>query len=221
MTSRLLLPTEVDCILRMPGAPNMSPTSLGGWGYVVLQGPSATLIDVPHYSEMLAEEVRKLAPGGVGHILLTHDDWVQLGDHELWKRAFPGAVRVVHSTDSTHGPLEVELSGSGPWDVAGFRVDLVPGHSKGSVFYSSSELSAVFTGDSIALWGDQPTGFGFRCHFNAAMQAESLRGYAQITPFCKALLPSHGLPKYFKDEQERISFFNAAAAGLDGGNGSS
>lgn len=195
----------------------MTAKSLGPWGYLVTQGTSAVLVDVPYYSEDLADKVRELAPGGVTHLLLTHDDFVQLSDHASWKLAFPDAVRVAHCTDCARDNLEMELSGSGPWDVAGFRVDRVPGHSEGSVFYASPELSAVFTGDSIGLWRNEPTGFGFRCRFGLEDQAKSLRGYARAAPFFRALLPSHGSPKHFEGKRELVAFFNAAAAGLDGG----
>lgn len=198
----------------------MTPAGLGPWGYMVVKGPSAILVDVPYYSDDLADEVRKLAPRGVSHLLLTHDDFVQMSSHASWKRAFPDAVRVAHHADCARGSVEMELCGRGPWDVAGFRIDHVPGHSEGSVFYTSPELSAVFTGDSIGLWQSQPTGFASHCRFGHAPQAESLRGYVRAAPFCKALLPGHGLPAYFEDEQERVSFFEAAAGGLDGGRGS-
>lgn len=221
MFSELLLSAGVAGILRIPkrswfGFP-MTSTSLGPWGYMVMQGQHAILVDVPYYSSELVDEVRKLAPGGVTHILLTHDDFVQMSNHASWKLAFPGSIRVAYHTDCTPGSLEIELKGSGPWDVAGFHIDRVPGHSEGSVFYTSPEHSAVFTGDSIGFWEDKPTGFGFRCRFGRATQAKSLRAYARTSPFVKALLPSHGLPKYFEAAEELVSFFDAAAEGLEGG----
>lgn len=195
----------------------MPPTSLGPWGHVVMRGTCAVLVDVPYFSDDLANEVRKLAPGGVTHVLLTHDDFVHLSNHASWKAAFPDAIRVAHCKDCESGSVEVELSGRGPWDVAGFRVQHVPGHSAGSVLYASPEDSAVFAGDSIGFWGNEATGFPFRCRFGLAAQAKSLRDYARTAPFFKALLPSHGLPRYFEDKQELVSFFDAAAGGLDAG----
>mmetsp|Transcript_115665 Transcript_115665/g.322229 ORF Transcript_115665/g.322229 Transcript_115665/m.322229 type:complete len:226 (+) Transcript_115665:58-735(+) len=220
MLSSLFVVAGIPGILRIPGrswsgAP-MAPDSLGPWGYVVVQGSSAILVDVPYYSDDLADEVRRLAPDGVTHLLLTHDDFVRMSSHALWKLAFSDLVRVAHGADCARGSVEVELKGSGPWDVAGLRVDHVPGHSEGSVFYTSPDVSAVFTGDSIGLWGNQPTGFGAYCRFGRATQAKSLRGYARAAPFCKVLLPGHGLPAYFEDEQERVSFIDTAARGLDG-----
>mmetsp|Transcript_31701 Transcript_31701/g.47198 ORF Transcript_31701/g.47198 Transcript_31701/m.47198 type:complete len:225 (-) Transcript_31701:49-723(-) len=222
--SSSFLATGVDAVLRIAGrswfGTPMTPTSLGPWGYMVRQGSSAILVDVPYYSDSLVSEVRKLAPHGVTHLLLTHDDFVHMSKHASWKLAFPDLVRVAYCTECAKGSVEMELRGSGPWDVAGFRIDRVAGHSEGSVFYTSPELSAVFTGDSIGLWGDEPTGFGEHCRFGRAAQAASLRGYVRQAPFCKALFPGHGLPKYFEDEQERASFFGAAASGLDGGKNS-
>lgn len=194
----------------------MTPTSLGPWGYIVMQGRSAVLVDVPYYSNDLLEEVRKLAPDGVTHLFLTHDDFVRMSDHASWKRVYPDAVRVAHSSDCTPGSVERELSGPGPWNVAGFRVDHVPGHSEGSVFYMNPEESAVFSGDSIGLWDERPTGFKRHCRFGPSRQAKSLRNYTRAAPFCKALLPGHGLPMYFTDAEERERFFDAAAKSLDG-----
>jgi len=198
----------------------LSPSGLGPWGYMVTRGPSAILVDVPLYSDDLAAEVCKFAPGGVSHLFLTHDDFVGMSNHASWKQAFPDAVRVAHSEDCAKGSVEVLLSGSGPWEVAGFRVDHVPGHSAGSLFYACPELEAVFTGDSIGLWQGRATGFGAYCRFGRGTQARSLRGYARAVPFCLALLPGHGLPQYFEDQQEFQSFFDAAAEGLDGGRNS-
>merc|ERR1719343_1549105 len=59
---------------------------LGPWGYMVVQGKSAILIDVPYYSEKLADEVRQACPDGVSHVFLTHDDFVGMSDHEDWKK---------------------------------------------------------------------------------------------------------------------------------------
>uniref|UniRef100_A0A7S1R4Z7 Metallo-beta-lactamase domain-containing protein n=1 Tax=Alexandrium catenella TaxID=2925 RepID=A0A7S1R4Z7_ALECA len=230
MSSTLLLATGVAGVLRIAGRSwhglPMTPTSLGPWGYAVMEGQSTALIDVPYYSEDLVKELKRIAPHGVSHLLFTHDDFVGMSRHASWKVAFPRAIRIAHSADCRpQGSLEVELSGSGPWEVAGLRAYHVPGHSKGSVFYASPGRSAVFTGDSAGLWDDlwgglwggRPNGFGMFNRFGRANQAKSLRGYARSAPFCKAVLPGHGLPAYFKDERELAAFFEAAADSLDGG----
>jgi len=210
MISSLVRATGVAGILRIPGrswsGTPMTPASLGPWGYLVMQGLSAILIDVLYYSTGLVDEVHKLAPRGITHIFLTHDDFVRMSSHASWKLAFPKVTRVAYCTDCARCSIEIELSDSGPWDIAGFRIDRVPGHSEGPVFYASPELSAVFTGDSIGFWGNQPTGFGSHCQFGSATQAKSLRRYAHAAPFCKALLPGHGLPAFFEDEQQRMFF---------------
>mmetsp|Transcript_65862 Transcript_65862/g.175402 ORF Transcript_65862/g.175402 Transcript_65862/m.175402 type:complete len:241 (-) Transcript_65862:129-851(-) len=230
------LATGVPGVLRIAGrswfglpipiwASGMSSTSLGPWGYMVMQGQSAVLVDVPYHSEYLVKEVHRLAPHGVTHLLFTHDDFLWMSSHASWKAAFPDAIRVAHSADCWSDSLEVELEGSGPWDVAGLRAYHAPGHSKGSVFYASTEYSAVFTGDSIGLWdgiwgglwGGKPTGFGLHSRFGRAAQARSLRSYAGTAPFCRAVLPGHGLPAYVEDERELGALFEAAADGLDGG----
>jgi len=196
----------------------MTNTSLGPWGHIVMQGETAMLVDVPYYSEDLVKEVREVAPLGVTHLLFTHDDFVGMSGHASWKAAFPDAVRVACSTETPKGSMEVELTGSGPWDVAGFRVCYAPGHSRGSVFYALAERSAVLTGDGVGLWQGDATGFPSRNRFGRATQAESLRRYARTAAFTRAVLPSHGLPAYFQDEQELQAFFEVAADGLDGGN---
>eukprot|EP00408_Alexandrium_pacificum_P008209 CAMPEP_0171226770 /NCGR_PEP_ID=MMETSP0790-20130122/37499_1 /TAXON_ID=2925 /ORGANISM="Alexandrium catenella, Strain OF101" /LENGTH=239 /DNA_ID=CAMNT_0011692855 /DNA_START=31 /DNA_END=750 /DNA_ORIENTATION=+ len=218
----LFVPTRVNGVLRIPGRTWLGGSlitqgSMGPWGYVVVHGQSATLVDVPYYSEGLAKEVRRLAPLGVTHLLLTHDDFVEMSGHALWKRAFPGVIRVAHAADCPQGSVEERLSGSGPWDIdiAGFRAYHVLGHSQGSVFYASPMHSAAFTGDSIGLWKANATGFGSRNRFGRATQASSLRAYARAAPFCQALLPGHGSPAYFKEEREAARFFEAAAHCLE------
>lgn len=54
----------------------MSPDSLGPWGYLVVRGDTAVLVDVPYHSNELEAAIRQHAPGGVSHLLLTHDDFV-------------------------------------------------------------------------------------------------------------------------------------------------
>ena len=87
-------------IFRIPGWLVLSPHSLGPWGYLVVRGDKAVLVDVPYHSKdspfwwnhhfwptvvsvwqpsfvkELEAAVRKHAPGGVSHLLLTHDDFV-------------------------------------------------------------------------------------------------------------------------------------------------
>eukprot|EP00408_Alexandrium_pacificum_P022722 CAMPEP_0171183134 /NCGR_PEP_ID=MMETSP0790-20130122/15124_1 /TAXON_ID=2925 /ORGANISM="Alexandrium catenella, Strain OF101" /LENGTH=243 /DNA_ID=CAMNT_0011648105 /DNA_START=46 /DNA_END=777 /DNA_ORIENTATION=+ len=215
------LETGVKGVLRIPGRSwfgggLITPGSLGPWGYVIVQGGSATLVDVPYYSESLVKEVVQLAPLGVTHLLFTHDDFVGMSGHASWKRAFPGAVRVAHAADCPKGSAEEGLGGKGPWDIAGagVRAYHVPGHSEGSVFYVSPLHSAVFTGDSIAHWGGKPTAFGSRNRFGRATQASSLRAFVCAVPFCHAVLPGHGSPARFEDERRFAEFFEEAARGL-------
>ncbi|CAE7565966.1 nfnB [Symbiodinium sp. CCMP2456] len=207
--------TAVPGILRIPGR---SSQSLGPWGHMcLLEDGKVILVDVPYYSPDLAAEVRRQGPGGLSHILLTHDDFVGLSDHGTWKRNFPEVVRVAHVSDCKYDDLEMKLSGNGPWDlgVAGLTAYHAPGHSEGSVFYASSKLSALFTGDSFGFWS-APTGFPRFARFGRARQAASLRGFARQAPFLPAVLPSHGDPMYFENAAQREEAFNLAASELEG-----
>lgn len=99
-----------------------------------------------------------------------------MSDHGIWKKNFPEVVRVAHVADCKYDDFEMKLSGTGPWDlgvarrqwgcpgtwvclavsflqaeVAGLTAYHAPGHSEGSVFYASSKLSALFTGEPCQL----------------------------------------------------------------------
>mmetsp|Transcript_46219 Transcript_46219/g.124106 ORF Transcript_46219/g.124106 Transcript_46219/m.124106 type:complete len:248 (-) Transcript_46219:95-838(-) len=212
------LATSADGVLRFPPRRQMlrqlreaiSPTSLGPWGYVIIQGQSATLVDAPYYSEDLAEEVRRLAPLGVTHLVYTQEDLVAARGHASWKAAFPGSITVAHCAERPKASVDMRLSGFGPWDVNGFlRACYVPGgcDSKGSVFYASPEHSAVFTGESFGLW------FGARSRSGRSAEAETARTClrtALFDPFCGCFLPRRGLPAYFRDAQELAAFFGAS-----------
>ncbi|CAE7775444.1 nfnB [Symbiodinium microadriaticum] len=207
--------TAVPGIVRIPGR---SSRSLGPWGHMcLLEDGKVILVDVPYYSPDLAAEVRRQGPGGLSHILLTHDDFVGMSDHGIWKKNFPEVVRVAHVADCKYDDLEMKLSGTGPWDlgVAGLTAYHAPGHSEGSVFYASSKLSALFTGDSFGFWS-APTGFPGFARFGRARQAASLRGFARHAPFLPAVLPSHGDPMYFENAAQREEAFNRAASELEG-----
>mmetsp|Transcript_10339 Transcript_10339/g.23310 ORF Transcript_10339/g.23310 Transcript_10339/m.23310 type:complete len:225 (-) Transcript_10339:23-697(-) len=213
-----MLKTRVPGIFRIPSRPGVSPSSLGPWGYLVLQQSlrTAVLIDVPGFSSDLVQEMRSVAPGGVTHLFLSHDDFIGMSNHSAWKKEFPEMIRVAHSADCSPSSVELTLQGEGPWEEMDIRIDHMPGHSEGSLFFTSREESAVFTGDSLALWSREPEGFGAHCRFGRKQQAKSLRSYARVTPFCCALLPGHGMPAFFESSEERLAFFMAAAKGLDG-----
>merc|ERR1712032_4745 len=108
--------TQVPGVFRIT---SHATSGLGPWGYAVKNGDAMVLVDVPFFSQELAQTLQEEAPGGVSHILLTHDDFVHLSGHEKWKKAFPKAVRVAHSFDVVRGSIEQELVGYGPWEVTG------------------------------------------------------------------------------------------------------
>mmetsp|Transcript_5778 Transcript_5778/g.8126 ORF Transcript_5778/g.8126 Transcript_5778/m.8126 type:complete len:216 (-) Transcript_5778:175-822(-) len=212
LAGKMMHPTQVPGIFRIPGRLVLSPDSLGPWGYLVVRGDTAVLVDVPYHSNELEAAIRQHAPGGVSHLLLTHDDFVNMSNHTEWRRSFPDLVRVAHSGD-TRDPVEMELQGNGPWEVGDFRADHVPGHSRGSVFYSNSELSVVFTGDSLGFWS-KPTAFPAFCRFGRARLAASLRGFA-ASHFHKHLLPGHGQAMYFTKKGPWQEAFEQAAKELE------
>ena len=212
MSTELLLPTSAPGVFRIPGH-GVFGAGLGPFGHVVFEEDSAVLVDVPYFSEKLAQEIKKHARKGLTHILLTHDDFVFMSRCDKWKMAFDGQPScVAHHKDATG--MDVVLDGPGPWKVGNFEVYHAPGHSAGSVFYMHRRLSVVFTGDSFADYGG-PTGFPDRCHFGLDSQAASLRGFAKSIDFAHHILPSHGQAMSFKDQSERLEAFERAAADLD------
>ncbi|CAK9111198.1 Oxygen-insensitive NAD(P)H nitroreductase [Durusdinium trenchii] len=213
---KLFAATSVPGVLRIPGRWVWSENSIGPWGYVVLQEDAATLVDPPYFSQdwELATQIREIAPKGVSHILLTHDDFVGMSGHEQWHQEFDQQpLRVAHRADC-HG-LELQLDGPGPWKVGDFDVYHVPGHSAGSLFYALPKLSAIFTGDSLGDWSG-PTGFPQHCRFGRSRQAASLRGFAKHAGSWQAVLPGHGKPMYFQKEAQWLEAINQAARGLEG-----
>ena len=209
----LMMRTQVPGVFRIPGR-GVFGNGIGPWGHVVIEKDSAVLVDVPYYSEELAQEIQKHAPKGLKYILLTHDDFVGMSRYAQWKRAFGGQpLCVAHKADARG--MDIELGGPGPWEVGNFEVHHVPGHSAGSVFFMHHDLSAVFTGDSFGDFNG-PTGFPSFCRFGRDNQAAALRGFAKKADFAHHILPSHGQPMFFKDQQERLQAFERAAAGLSG-----
>lgn len=171
------------------------------WGFLLQQGQSAVLVDPPHFSQELVEAVGAVAP--VTHILFTHVDFINMAEPEAWSKAIPGLVRVAHAADAGDRDFEVLLQGTGPWSVAGLRVDAAPGHTAGSVIVSSPTSGVSFGGDSMGFWEGRPTGFPKTARFSCAQQAASLRSFADEAPFCELWLPGHGLPVRFSSPEDR------------------
>jgi len=212
IASTLLMNTQVPGVFRIPGR-GVFGNGIGPWGHVVIEEDSAVLVDVPYYSEELAQEIQKHAPKGLKYILLTHDDFVGMSHYAEWKKAFGGQPLCVAHLADARG-MDIELGGPGPWEVGNFEVYHVPGHSAGSVFFMHRDLSAVFTGDSFGdFYG--PTGFPSHCRFGRDRQAANLRSFAKKVDFARHILPSHGQPMFFKDQQERLQSFEQAASGLE------
>eukprot|EP00933_Yihiella_yeosuensis_P056128 TRINITY_DN55163_c0_g1_i1.p1 TRINITY_DN55163_c0_g1~~TRINITY_DN55163_c0_g1_i1.p1 ORF type:complete len:227 (+),score=27.33 TRINITY_DN55163_c0_g1_i1:88-768(+) len=214
--------TQIPSVCRIPGhswwGTSLTQTSLGPWGYLLLRDDqTAVAVDMPYYSDKLAEQVKECATGGITHFLFTHDDFLQMSGHDSWHAVFPEAIRVAHADDAGRSSLELKLTGNGPWEVAGFQVHRVPGHSPGSLFYTSTELSATFSGDSIGFWDGRPNSFASYCRFGLDRQAASLRSYAENVAFCAMLFPGHGQPMVFANYEDRLKKFFAAAEDLTRG----
>ena len=214
--SKFLSETQVAGVFRLLGR-GVSSDGIGPFGYVIFEEDSAVLVDPPFFSKDLAKEIQKLAPNGLTHVFLTHDDFVGMSGYADWRRAFGGQPKaVLHHKDCRGAGIDTVLQGAGPWEVGNFEVYHTPGHSAGSVFYMHRGLSAVFTGDSFADFHG-PTGFPSQNRFGRGSQAASLRNFAETVDFAHHIMPSHGQPMSFKDEKERLEAFRHAAAGLDGG----
>lgn len=141
----------------------------GGNSGVVIGTEGVVVIDAktsPASGKMLLEEIAKLTPKPVTHVILTHSD----GDHVNGLAAFPAGVTVIAS-DATKREMEAALAAGGrgapPADhmpsreiaraderltLDGVAFDLrhwAPAHTSGDLVVLLPEQRLVFTGDII------------------------------------------------------------------------
>ena len=176
-------------------------------GYLV-NSQQVTLIDVPCYSEPLAERIRSLVSKEL-LIIFTHYDFLAVAEPQKWRKAFEDVRIVAHSADvkaleDLGCAADVErLEGPGPWDIGDFKIYMAAGHTEGSLIVSSESLSTSFGGDTAGCWEGKITGFPSMARFSCMAQAESLRTFADQAPFYRHWLPGHGRPMQFEDLEDR------------------
>jgi len=184
------------------------------WGFLIVEGGTASLVDVPYFSEGLVEEISKVAPGGLANIFFTHSDFVGMAEPGNWSEACPRVKIVAHHADCIAEGITDKLDGAGPWHIGAYRIDAVPGHTEGSVVISSAARNVSFGGDSMGFWEGRPTGYPKMARHSCRRQAQSLRKIADA-PFFKFWLPGHGLPLQFECLEDRRRQLYAAAEELE------
>jgi glyoxylase-like metal-dependent hydrolase (beta-lactamase superfamily II) len=139
-----------------------------------------------------------------------------VADHDCWASHF-GATRIIHETEvepSIDG-IEVQLSGSGPWNLSGEvvasdaldgGVQLVhtPGHTAGSICMWHAPSKTMFTGDHF--------GFSERLGrvvvftgYNRAGVAQQARNVQKLLDYdFLHVLPGHGRCFHLRDAAERL-----------------
>jgi glyoxylase-like metal-dependent hydrolase (beta-lactamase superfamily II) len=104
------------------------------------------LIDSPHFDAELVDAFA--AHGGIGHVLLTHQD--DVADAEKYAERF-GARVWIHQADAGAAPFATDIVESDDEVTvdAGVVLFPVPGHTRGSVLYLVGD-EWLFSGDTVA-----------------------------------------------------------------------
>ena len=188
-------------------------------GFLV-NSEKVTLIDVPYYSDVLADRIRSLVSKEL-LIIFTHYDFLAVAEVGKWRSAFEDVRIVAHSADvkaleDLGGTVDVErLEGLGPWDTGDYKIFMAAGHTEGSLIVSSESLSTSFGGDSAGCWEGKITGFPHMARFSCLAQAESLRSFADNAPFYQHWFPGHGRPMHFEDLEDRSKKLHQVANELE------
>eukprot|EP00892_Ulva_mutabilis_P002630 jgi/Ulvmu1/12368/UM009_0014.1 len=205
-----------------------SEKSFGATSYIIVRPEGNVMMDTPRFNPLLAKSLEAL--GGVNTIVLSHID--DLGDHDLWAKHF-GAQRVMHNTEIKRSiaDIEVQLSGTGPWDLSGqaispdaldggLQIVHVPGHTSGSIALWHAPAKAMFTGDHLG-WSERFGGPSIFPRYNRDGIAKQVESVEKMLEFdFLHVLPGHGRRFSVKDATERLKlvaqvkkdFAGAAAA---------
>eukprot|EP00171_Calliarthron_tuberculosum_P006030 IDg6030t1 len=177
------------------------------------------MFDVPRYSSVLADRIRKLAgPHAVYHVVLSHRD--DVAAHDRWASAL-GATRIIHQTEANSAQrtdeCETQLVDSDfpHLLVEGVSLFHVPGHTRGSVAMLHEASASLFTGDHIMYSGTRgailPS--STYCFYSWERQTRSVRELGDL-PFLHAW-PAHGGHFHFGDAAERHAVIESVADSME------
>jgi len=196
----------------VPGCPGIyhcgwhSEKSYGGASYLIVRPEGNILVDSPRFNPVLARQIKEL--GGVKWIFLTHKD--DVADHAKWAKHF-GATRILHKDEvvSDTQSVEVQLEGSGPWELPGGSPDVelifTPGHTSAHVCLLYKPLKALFTGDHLAGDPVDPQGLRIFERFNWYSMDVQLDSVRKLLEFdFLHVLPGHGRPRHLRDAAHRL-----------------
>jgi len=168
-----------------------SESSFGAFSYFIRRDEGNILIDSPRFVGPLVRNIT--AMGGVGRMLLTHQD--DVADHEKFHLRF-GAERVLHREDvrGRTSRIEVQPAGLEPIEL---ERDLVmiptPGHTKGHAVFLYRDRF-LFTGDHLAWSESRRHLYAFRsaCWYSWPEQIRSMERLLDYR--FEWVLPGHGRP---------------------------
>jgi glyoxylase-like metal-dependent hydrolase (beta-lactamase superfamily II) len=165
-----------------------SRSSFGAHSYFVRHPDGNLLVDSPRYAKELVDWFE--AAGGIGHILLTHQD--DVADAGKYAERF-GARVWIHHADRHAAPYASDLiEGESARIIVPRLVAIpVPGHTRGSVVYLLDDR-VLFAGDSLAWNMREQDLVAFRdaCWYSWSALAGSLARLAGYR--FQWVLPGHG-----------------------------
>jgi glyoxylase-like metal-dependent hydrolase (beta-lactamase superfamily II) len=172
-------------------------SSFGAHSYFVARVEGNLLLDSPRYSAELVKWFGNA--GGIGHILLSHQD--DVADADKYAKQF-GARVWIHLEDRSAAPYATNLlEGESACGIApGVIAIPVPGHTRGSVVYLLEDR-VLFAGDSLA-WSVRSrdlVAFRDACWYSWTALTASL---GKLTNYSfEWLLPGHGWPVHLPADE--------------------
>lgn len=129
------------------------PCREDNYGYILVNGKSAILVDVPEVAAL--DDALQARGLDVSSILLTHHHYDHIeGVDEM--RAKYGAKVYGAGADRARLPaLDRTVKSGDRLDIDGIEVDVLAadGHTKGHIAYFVLSYNALFSGDSLMVWG--------------------------------------------------------------------
>jgi len=124
---------------------------------------------------------------------------------------------VMHSTEirPSIADMEVQLGGSGPWDLSGREIPAdaldggvqivhVPGHTSGSIALWHAPSKAMFTGDHLG-WSERMGGVSIFPRYNRDGIARQVGSVEKLLEYdFLHVLPGHGRRFTVRDAAERL-----------------
>lgn len=171
--------------------------SYGANSFLVEDPAGNVMVDGPRWVPRLVRELERR--GGLAHVLLTHRD--DVADAERYARHF-GARVWIHRADARAAPFATDLLDTDGPIFAGWRVCVLPGHTRGSVAWLYQD-TWLFTGDSLCYSRARDDLHAFRdaCWYSWEEQALSLRKLADLR--FRWVLAGHGDRRSYPEDEMR------------------